>query len=85
MWATVAPSFSNLRPSSWAPAGLARLWAGGDGGGEGYLGLPLADTEMGPDQHGYFSPAEPPATLYEPPPQEATAPLPDPRIFPNSS
>ncbi|KAL3143288.1 hypothetical protein ABBQ38_002130 [Trebouxia sp. C0009 RCD-2024] len=85
MWPVAAPSFSNLSPSSsWVPAGLARLWGGREPGGEEYLGLPLADTEMGPDGHGSFSPAEPPATLYEPPPQETTAPLQD-RSLPDGS
>ena len=84
MWAAAAPSLSSLHPSSWAPAGLATLWGGSQQSGEEYLGLPLADTEMGPDRHVSFSP-ETPATLYEPPSQETTAPSHDQRSLPGGS
>lgn len=76
MWAAVAPIFPKLHPVSWISARLASVW-NGQGGEEGYAGLPLVDTEMGTDAHGCFSPAEPSATLYEPPPQETTALLQD--------
>ena len=61
-WAAVGPTLSSLRSMFWTPAGVDWLWRGR--GDEGYSGLPMADTEMGPDQHGCFSPAEPPATPY---------------------
>ena len=85
MWAAAAPSLPNLHPSSWVSAGLANVWGGSQQSGEEYLGLPLADTEMGPDRHGSFSPAEPPATLYEPPSQETTPTLQDQRSLPDGS
>lgn len=72
MWAAVAPSFPELHPFSWIPVRWAGIWSG-RGGEDGYAGLPLVDTEMGSDAHGCFTPAEPSATLYEPPPQETTA------------
>ena len=83
MWAAVAPSFPDLHlsswiPLSWIPDRLANLWSG-QGGEEEYAGLPLVDTETGPDQNGRCSPAEPSATLYEPPPQETTVLLQDQR------
>lgn len=79
-WAAVRPTLASFRPMSWTPAaGVDWLWRGW--GGEGYSGLPMADTEMGPDQHGCFSPAEPPATPYRPP-QENTPLLPNPQAFP---
>ena len=85
VWAAVAPSFSDLRPSFWISARLTRLWIGRGGDEEGYAGLPLADTEMGANRHGCFSQAEPSATLYEPPPQETTALLQDQHHPPDES
>lgn len=83
MWAAGRLSFPDLLPSSWNPLSwipdrLANLWSG-QGGEEEYAGLPLVDAETGPDRNGCFSPAEPSATLYEPPPQETTALLQDQR------
>ena len=82
-WGVIAPTLPDLAAPAWAIRGWDWLKRGRSE--EGYLGLPMTDTEMGADHHGCFAPAEPPSTPYLPPqePRETTALLQDPQAFPS--
>ena len=79
-WATISPSLPSFGPISGSLAGLAWPWWGR--GGEGYSGLPLADTELysNVEGGGAIFDRDAPATLYQPP--ESAPLLQDPQSFP---
>ena len=76
-WAAIIPSLPSLGPISWSLTGLAWPWWGR--GGEGYSGLPMADTELyGSGAGGGGAPAAAPYTT----PERAHL-LQDPQLFPS--
>lgn len=73
-WAAISPSLPSFGPISWSLAGLAWPWWGR--GGDGYSGLPMADTEL--YNSGGGAPAATPYTT----PERAHL-LQDPQLFPS--
>ncbi len=79
-WADSRISLPSFGPVSWRGlAGLAWPWWGR--GGEGYSGLPMADTELYTTEGGSAACTNPPAAPYRPP--ERMPLLDDPQTFPS--